>query len=41
VIGELITSTLLTLVVLPPIKRFFDHEPVPLEYLEDSERITE
>jgi cobalt-zinc-cadmium resistance protein CzcA len=40
VIGGLITSTLLTLVVLPSLYRFFDHDPAPLEYLEDSAPIT-
>lgn len=40
VIGGLITSTLLTLVVLPSLYRFFDHEPAPLEYAEDSVSMT-
>ncbi|HVV45133.1 MAG TPA: CusA/CzcA family heavy metal efflux RND transporter [Bryobacteraceae bacterium] len=39
VIGGLITSTLLTLVVLPSLYRFFDHEPAPSEFMEDSEPI--
>jgi cobalt-zinc-cadmium resistance protein CzcA len=35
VIGGLITSTLLTLVVLPSLYRFFDHEPAGQEYADE------
>ncbi len=40
VIGGLITSTLLTLVVLPSLYRFFDHEPAPLEYADNPVSMT-
>jgi cobalt-zinc-cadmium resistance protein CzcA len=39
VIGGLITSTLLTLVVLPSLYRFFDHEPAPSEFAESDAMI--